>query len=134
MTAVRTRRPPPALVVVFGTAGAMVLALLVGWGWNSRVSYVHWNLAVQVREASGRNTFFLGEMGGRAPGSIRRIERSWAVTIAVAWAVFLLALAGLSAERVAAREPVIGRRSWGLLATTGFMAALTLVWIGVSFT
>jgi hypothetical protein len=122
------------LVVALGTAGAVVFAVVIGWGWNSRVSFVHWNLAVLVREAARRNTFFLGEMGGRAPGSIRRIERSWAVTIAVAWAVFLLALAGLTAERVAAREPAMGRRSWGLLATTGFMAALTLIWIGVNFT
>jgi hypothetical protein len=128
------RRPSPALVVALGTAGAVVLALLLGWAWNSRVSYVHWNLAEQVRDAARRDISFLGEMGGRAPGAARRIRDSWAITIAVAWAVFVLALAGLSAERVAAREPVVGRRSWGFLATTGFMAALTLIWIGVNFT
>ena len=128
------RRPPPALVVAVGTAGAVVLAVLVGWGWNSRVSYVHWNLAEQVRDAARRDISFLGEMGGRAPGAMRRIRDSWGITIAVAWAVFVLSAAGLSAERVAAREPVVGRRSWGLWATTGFMAALTLIWLGVNFT
>jgi hypothetical protein len=55
------------------------------------------------------------------------------MTIAVAWAVFILAFAGFGAERAAAKEPVVGRRSWGLLATAGFMAALTLIWIGANF-
>jgi hypothetical protein len=128
------RRVSPAVAVILGTAAALALAVAAGWAWNVRVSNVEWGLAEVVRRAARRDISFMGEMGGRAPRVVTMVQHSWAVTIAVAWAIFVLAVAGLSAERVAAQEPVAGARSWGLLATIGFMTALTLVWLGVTFT
>ena len=122
------------MVVVLGTTGALVMAMVAGWAWNVRVSNVEWSLAERVRSAARRDISFLGEMGGRAPTAVKAIQHSWAETITAAWAMFVLALAGFSAERVFAREPIAGARSWGFLATVGFMTALTLIWGGVTFT
>ena len=112
---------------------AVVLALVVAVVWNEHTSYVHWELAEQVRRAGLRDRF-LGEMGGRAPSAIRRIRGSYGGTIAVLWAIFLVALVGLVGERIARREAVIDEKPWGVLVTGGFVLALTLIWLAVTFT
>lgn len=111
------------------------MALLVGWTWHqAEAEFInHWSFAEEARRAARRDISFLGEAGGRAPFAVRDFEHVYARTMVVVWALFLLVLAAYQSLRV--RYGWEGDRwSSGVIYSTGFVAALTIVWVAVTFT
>jgi uncharacterized MAPEG superfamily protein len=119
--------------VALATVVALLVALAVAWGWHSSASRVSWGMAERVRADARTDIAYLGEMGGRAPAALRSVRDAYALTIAIVLVLFVLAVAGHRALAARWGTPSTGS-GWGVAATTGFVIALTLTWLAVSFT
>ena len=135
MASLRTDKVRPVHILLLGTAVALVMALVVGWTWHQAdAEFINqWSFAEEARRAARRDISFLGEAGGRAPFAVKDFQEAYARTMVLVWALFLLVLAGYHSLRVRYGWES-DRWSSGMISTTGFMTAITIVWVAVRFT
>lgn len=93
--------------------------------------YLKWNDATR-RAAQHPQTAV--ELVGRAPRAVDEASGRYDRTMLALWAVFGIGLVGYVELCVARGWPIVTHRSTGMLATTAFVLALSIVWFASRFT
>jgi len=115
-------RPMAQLRTVLTVAAALVLVVVL-----TRILQTDVHLRWGDAPAAQRPGVGI-ELLGRAPEAVRRASRSYNRTVTAAWAACGIAFVGHAIACFVRREPVVTRRSVGLLATAAFLVALTATW------